>query len=156
MPKHVLAKLEMDLRDLKQALLSGDKTKAETLRGLKSALLNEAIAQGARDSGLDDDQIQKILAKESKKRQEAADLYKQGGAEDRASAELAEKAIIDGYLPEPLGDAEIAKLVDEEVSRVDGAGPQDMGRIIGAVRGRAGNQADGALIAKLVKEKLAQ
>ncbi|HVS79282.1 MAG TPA: GatB/YqeY domain-containing protein [Candidatus Saccharimonadales bacterium] len=143
-------------KDLKQALLSGDKTKAETLRGIKSALLNEAIAQGARDSGLSDDQIQKILARESKKRQEAADLYKQGGSEDRAQAELAEKAIIDAYLPEPMDEAEVAKIVDEEVARVPGATVQNMGQIIGAVRGRTSGQADGALIAKLVKEKLGQ
>ena len=141
-------------QDLKQALLSGDKAKAETLRGIKSALLNEAIAQNARETGLTDEQIQKILAKESKKRQEAADLYKQGGSEDRASAELAEKAIIDGYLPEQMSDEEIAQIVDEEIAKAGSPTMQDMGRIIGAARGRTAGQADGALIAKLVKEKL--
>lgn len=143
-------------KDLKQALLSGDKAKAETLRGLKSAILNEAIAQNARDSGLSDEQIQTILAKESKKRQEAADLYKQGGSDDRASAELAEKAIIDAYLPEQLSEAEINKLVDEEIAKAGSPTMQDMGRIIGAVRGRAGGSSDGALVAKLVKDKLSQ
>ncbi|MBX4197525.1 GatB/YqeY domain-containing protein [Candidatus Saccharibacteria bacterium] len=140
--------------DLKEALLAGDKTKAETLRGLKSALLNEAIAQNARDSGLSDEQIQKILSKESKKRQEAADLYKQGGSDERASAELAEKAIIDAYLPEQLDEAELTKIVDEEVAKAGSPTMQDMGKIIGAVRGRTGGRADGGLIAKLVKERL--
>jgi uncharacterized protein YqeY len=143
-------------KDLKQALLSGDKAKAETLRNVKSALLNEAISQGARETGLSDVQIQKILARESKKRQEAADLYTQGGAADRAASELSEKAIIDAYLPEQLGEAEIAKLVDEEISKADSPTMQDMGRIIGAVRAQAGGTADGALIAKLVKDKLSQ
>jgi uncharacterized protein len=140
--------------DLKQALLSGDKAKTETLRNVKSALLNEAISQGARETGLSDVQIQKILARESKKRQEAADLYTQGGAADRAAAELAEKVIIDAYLPEQLGEVAIAKLVDEEISKAGSPTIQDMGRIIGAVRAQAGGTADGALIAKLVKEKL--
>ncbi len=143
-------------QDLKQALLSGDKAKTETLRGLKSALLNEAIAQNARDTGLSDEQIQKVLAKESKKRQEAADLYKQGGSEERAGAELAEKAIIDAYLPEQMSEEQIAKIVDEEVDKTDSPTMQDMGRIIGAVRSRAGGPADGALIARLVKDKLNQ
>jgi|SRR5579862_7715469 len=143
-------------KDLKEALLGGDKTKAETLRTVKSALLNEAIAQNARDSGLSDEQIQKILARESKKRQEAADLYKQGGAADRAAAELAEKSIIDAYLPEQMSEADISKLVDEEIAKAGSPTIQDMGRIIGAVRGRAGGTADGALIARLVKEKLSQ
>lgn len=143
-------------KDLKQALLSGDKAKAETLRGIKSALLNEAIAQGARDTGLKDEQVQKILARESKKRQEAADLYKQGGSEERASAELAEKAVIDAYLPEQLSEEEVSKIVDEEIAKAGQVTQQDMGRIIGAVRGRTAGQADGGLIARLVKEKLNQ
>lgn len=142
--------------DLKAALLAGDKTKAETLRNVKSALLNEAISQGARETGLSDEQVQKILAKESKKRQEAADLYKQGGADDRASAELAEKAIIDAYLPEQMSEEQVTKIVDEEITKAGSPSLQDMGRIIGAVRGRTAGQADGALIAKLVKDKLEQ
>ena len=143
-------------KDLKEALLSGDKAKAETLRGLKSALLNEAISTGTRDSGLSDEQIQKILARESKKRSEAAELYKQGGAVKRASAELAEKAIIDSYLPKQMDEAEIAKIVDEEITKAGSPAMQDMGRIIAAVRGRTGGRADGAVIAKLVKDKLNQ
>src|SRR4051812_895118 len=103
-------------RDLKTALLAGDKTTAETLRGLKSAILNELISQNARDTGLTDEQIQKILSKESKKRQEAADLYKQGGSEPRAQAELAEKAIIDGYLPEQMSEEQVAKIVDQQIA----------------------------------------
>jgi len=143
-------------KDLKQALLAGDKPKAETLRGIKSALLNEAIAQGARDTGLKDEQVQKILARESKKRQEAADLYKQGGSAERASAELAEKAIIDAYLPEQMSEEEVAKLVEEQISATGAAGMQDMGKVIGAVKAKAGSSADGGLIARLVKEKLNQ
>jgi uncharacterized protein YqeY len=143
-------------KDLKQALLAGDKAKAETLRGIKSALLNEMISQGARDSGLSDEHIQKILARESKKRQEAADLYKQGGSEERARQELAEKAIIDAYLPEQLSEEQIAKLVDEQIAATGAAGPAAMGKVIGAVKAQAGSTADGALIARLAKEKLSQ
>jgi uncharacterized protein YqeY len=143
-------------RDIKTALLAGDKVKAETLRNIKSALLNEAISQGARDTGLSDEQVQKILARESKKRQEAADLYKQGGADDRASAELAEKTIIDAYLPEQMGEGQVAKIVDEEIAEAGQVSLQDMGRIIGAVKSRTAGSADGALIARIVKEKLSR
>lgn len=143
-------------QDLKQALLSGDRQKAETLKGIKSALLNEAIAQNARDTGLSDEQIQKILARESKKRQEAADLYEKGGSPERASAELAEKAVIDAYLPEQLSEAEVAKIVDEQIAKAGQPTMQDMGKIIGAVRDQTGGQADGGLIARLVRERLNQ
>lgn len=143
-------------QNLKTALLKGDKTTAETLRGLKSAILNETIAQNARETGLPDEQIQKILAKEAKKRQEAADLYQQGGSAERAAAELAEKTVIEKYLPAPISEAELAKIVYEELAKVPDATVKDMGRIIGAVRAQAGAGADGSLIAKLVKERLGQ
>ncbi|HSW79145.1 MAG TPA: GatB/YqeY domain-containing protein [Candidatus Babeliales bacterium] len=141
-------------QDLKAALLAGDKPKVETLRNVKSALLNEAISAGARETGLSDEQIQKVLARESKKRAEAAELYHQGGADERAEAELSEKNIIDSYLPEQLSEEQVSQIVDEEISKAGSPTMQDMGRIIGTVRARAGSTADGALIAKLVKEKL--
>jgi uncharacterized protein YqeY len=65
--------------DIKQALLGGDKPRAEVLRGLKSVLLNEKIAKGLRDTGLADDQVLAIIGKEAKKRTESAELYVQGG-----------------------------------------------------------------------------
>ena len=142
--------------DIKTAMLAGDKTKAETLRGLKSALLNEAIAQGARETGLSDEQVQKVLAKEAKKRSEAAELYKQGGSPERADAELAEKVIIDAYLPAQASEAEVKAAVEQEIAKLENPSVQNMGQIIGAVRAKLGAGADGALIAKLVKEKLAQ
>lgn len=141
-------------RDLKAALLAGDKQKAETLRGLKSALLNEMISLNARDSGLNDEQVQKILSRESKKRAEAAELYKKAGEESRAHSELQEKEIIDAYLPAQLSEEEVAAKVEEEVSKLENPTMADMGRLIGAVRAQLGAQADGALIARLVKSAL--
>ncbi len=141
-------------QDLKQALLSGDKHKAETLRNVKSAILNEIISQNARESGLSDDQIQKVLSREAKKRTEAAELYQKAGETARAEAELTEKAIIEAYLPEQLGEEEVAKAVHEELAKLTSPSMSDMGRVIGAVRTRLGSQADGALIAKLVKGAL--
>ncbi|MEX0881466.1 MAG: GatB/YqeY domain-containing protein [Candidatus Saccharimonadales bacterium] len=140
--------------DLKTVLLAGDKPKVETLRGLKSAILNETIALGAKESGLNDEQIQKVLTRESKKRAEAAELYKKGGNNERAEAELAEKAIIDAYLPEQMDEAQIAAAVEEEMTKIESPTIADMGRIIGTVKAKLGAGADGATIARLVKEKL--
>ena len=148
--------LEQIERDLKVALLAGDKTKVETLRGLKSAILNETIAQGAKDSGLNEEQIQKVLARESKKRSEAAELYKKGGNDERAEAELSEKAIIDNYLPEQMDEGQVAAAVDEEIAKMESPSMADMGKIIGAVRANLGAGADGSVIARLVKEKINQ
>lgn len=135
-------------------MLGGDKKKAETLRNLKSALLNEAIAQNARNSGLSDDQMQKVLARESKKRLEAAELYKNANELPRAEVELEENAIIQAYLPKPASEAEIARVIKEEISKMESPSPADIGKLIGATRARVGAGADGAVIARLVKSEL--
>lgn len=141
-------------QDIKAAMLAKESDKVTTLRGLKASILNAEVASGAREEGLSDDAVIALLQKEAKKRQDSADLYVQGGAQDKADAELAEKAIIDAYLPAQLGEEEVAAIVNEVVAEIQPAGMQDMGRVIGAVKQKTGAQADGALIAKLVKESL--
>jgi len=143
-------------QDLKAALLGGDKVTTESLRGLKAALLSVKVEQGKRDTGLTDDEVTVILSKEAKKRQESADLFKQGGNQEKAEAELTEKALIEKYLPAQLSEEEIAKLVDEAIAATGANGPQAMGQVIGAVRAKAGASADGAVIARIAKERLAQ
>jgi uncharacterized protein YqeY len=142
-------------QDIKTALLAGNSVKATTLRGLKAALLNVKVAEGKRDSGLSDAEVISVFAKQAKQRQESADLYKQGGNGEKAEAELTEKALIETYLPEQLSEEEIGKMIDEAIEQTGAAGPQDMGRVIGAVKARTGASADGSVIARLAKEKLA-
>lgn len=147
--------LEQQLeQDIKAALLAGDSKRATTLRGLKAVLLNVKVAQGKRDEGLADEDVLSIFAKEAKKRQESADLYAQGDRAELAETELAEKAIIDAYLPEQLGEDEIQSLIDAVIAETGAAGPQAMGQVIGQVKAKAGPAADGGMIARLVKEKL--
>lgn len=141
-------------QDLKAALLAGDKVLATTLRSLKSAILYAEVAQGSRGQGLSDEEIITLLAKEAKKRQESADLYKQGGNEEKAEAELAEKKVIESYLPQQLSDDELIGMIDAAIKDLGVSGVSGMGQVIGAVKQKAGSQADGARIAKLVKERL--
>jgi uncharacterized protein YqeY len=140
--------------DLKAALLGGDRFVAETLRTLKAAILNEEVAQSKRDVGLNDDEIEKIIAKEVKKRNEAAALYDQNMREDSAANERREAEILGKYLPEQLNDAELKTIVDAKVAELEATGPQMMGQVIGAVKKEVGNRADGAMIAQLVKQAL--
>ena len=140
--------------DVKAAMLAGDSLRLETLRGLKSTILYAEVAAGKRETGLDDESIVSLFAKEAKKRQESAELYVQGGSQDRADKELTEKAIIEEYLPAQLSEAELTVIIDEIISQVKPEGPQQMGQVIGQVKSRVGNTADGALVARLVKEKL--
>jgi uncharacterized protein YqeY len=143
-------------QDLKQALLGRDARTATTLRGIKSAVLYAKVAQGLpRDVPTSDAVITAVLKKEAKKRQESADLYRQGGSEDRATNELAEKAIIERYLPTALDESQIISLIDEAIAESsDAVDVRSMGRIIGHVQAKAAGAADGAMIARLVKERL--
>lgn len=141
-------------QDLKAALLSGNKTLATTLRGLKSVLLYAEVAQGNRETGLADDEVIALFAKEAKKRQESADLYIQGGNSERAEAELAEKAVIEQYLPQQLGDDELFAVVDKVIAEIGTVTPQMMGQVIAKVRDIVGASADGARIASAVKTRM--
>lgn len=140
-------------QDIKAAMLAGQKDTVTTLRGLKSAILYAEVASGQRSEGLTEDEILGVLAKEAKKRQESADLFEKGGNTEKAEAEKVEKALIESYLPEQLSRDEIADIVREVVSEL-GNDKQAMGRIIGAVKQRTGNSADGAVIAQIVKDAL--
>jgi uncharacterized protein YqeY len=141
--------------DLKTAMLAGDKVLVTTLRGLKSAVLNMEIAKGARETGLPETEVIDILAKESKKRQESADMYTQGNSPERAAAELEEKSVIEKYLPKQMDESEISTVIDEIMKSMPEAGQGQMGQIIGAVKARTAGSADGGVIARLIKEKLA-
>ena len=138
--------------DIKQALLGGDKSRAEVLRGLKSVLLNEKIAKGLRDTGLTDEQVMTLIAREVKKRNESAEMYAKADAKDRADKELSEKAVLEEYLPKQMSDEELATVVADIVSLL-GVDAQ-MGQVIGAVRQKVGASADGGRIAAAVKAKL--
>jgi len=141
--------------DVKAALLAGDSLRVDTLRGLKSVILYADVAAKKRDSGgIPDDEILSLFAKEAKKRQESADLYVQGGSQERADKELTEKAIVESYLPEQLSIEELTKLVDEVITEQGAEGMQAMGKVISAIKSKAGNTVDGAKVAELVKERL--
>lgn len=139
--------------DLKAALLGGDKVTATTIRGLKSTLLYAKVAAKTRDT-LPDEQVIEIFRKEAKKRQESADLFRQGGNQEKAEAELAEKQLIEKYLPAQLDDEAVASIVDEVIAELGATDSSMMGRIIGGVKAKTGAAADGSVIARIVKEKL--
>ena len=140
--------------DLKTAMIARDTVRTQTLQGLKAAILNEEVAKKVRDEGLDDSSIEQIIAREVKKRDEAAQLYDQGGNAESAAKERTEKEILAVYLPKQLSESELSELVATVVETMQPEGMKDMGKVIGAVKAQVGNAGDGALIAKLVKEKL--
>jgi uncharacterized protein len=134
--------------DLKKAMLAGDKFKVDTLKGVKTAI---QYAQVAKAGVLDEDETVSVVAKEAKKRSEAAALYASSGDQSREAAELNEKKIIDEYLPQQLSEDEITHIITEIIGTNKDIDPKMIGSIIGQVKAKAGATADGSVIARLVK-----
>ncbi|HWM18897.1 MAG TPA: GatB/YqeY domain-containing protein [Ilumatobacteraceae bacterium] len=153
-----MSKLEDQLQhDLTAAMKARDELATSTLRMVRAALMNVAVA-GAEAIELGDDQVIDVLRSEAKKRSEAAEVYAAAGRTESAAKELAERAVIERYLPAAMGDDELATIVAEEIARAaaDGVtGPKGTGVVIKAVRERVGTGADGARIAASVKALLA-
>ncbi|NBU34407.1 hypothetical protein EB118_13270 [bacterium] len=142
--------------DLKTSMLARDNFTTDVIKGLKSAILYAEVAAGKRDEGLSDDEILAVFKKESKKRQESADMYTQGNSLDKADKELREKAIIDAYLPAQLDEATVNTMIDTALADLGISAPtrQDMGKIIGAVKAKGGAELDGSMLAKLVNSRI--
>jgi len=139
-------------KDLKAAMLGGQSGQVTILRGLKSSLKNEQIKL-RRD--LTDDEAIAVLRREAKQRDESAAVYTSGGAGDKAEQELAEKAIIEAYLPAMMPTEDIDGLVDQAIDKL-GADSQNIGIIIGQVMSEAKGLADGRQVAEAVKRKLSR
>ncbi|MGB3945691.1 MAG: GatB/YqeY domain-containing protein [Candidatus Saccharimonadales bacterium] len=149
-----MALAETIQNDLKAALLGGDRFKGDVLRNLKAAVLNEEVALGKRDEGLADEEIEKVIAREVKKRHESIKLYEANNRPELAEDEKAELAVLETYLPQQLTESEIVSIVDETIEDMGVVGMQAMGMVIKAVKEKVGNTADGATLARVVKEKL--
>jgi uncharacterized protein YqeY len=144
--------------DLKEAMLARDTQRVDVLKGLKSAIQYEEVAKSKREQGLDDSEILAVLKKESKKRQDSVDMYTKGGNAEKAQAETEEKAIIDSYLPKQLNQEAVNELINTAISElgINELSKQDMGKIMGAVKSKTGPELDGAMLAKLVQERINQ
>jgi uncharacterized protein YqeY len=149
-----LALAETIQNDLKAALLGGDRFKGDVLRNLKAAILNEEVAQGKRDEGLGEADIERVIAREVKKRYESIKLYETNGRPELAEAEKAEVGVLEEYLPQQLRESEVVDIVEATIEEKGATGMQSMGLVIKAVKDKVGNTADGATLARIVKEKL--
>ena len=136
--------------DLKTAMLARNAFETTVLRGLKASILDEEVKLGKREEGLNDTEIETLVAREVKKRKEAASLLD----EERAENELKEAEILSKYLPEMASEEEIRAAVKDEISTMGEGSIKQMGAIIGKMKAKFGNSADGAVLAKIVKEEL--
>ncbi|MGM9705883.1 MAG: GatB/YqeY domain-containing protein [Prevotella sp.] len=140
--------------DIKAAMKARDKVRLDTLRNIKKVFLEAKTAPGANDT-LSDADAMKILQKLAKQGRESAQTYIDNGRADLAEVESAQAAVIEEYLPEPLTESQIEAVVSEIIASVGAQGMKDMGRVMGQASARLAGQADGRVIATVVKKLLA-
>jgi len=140
---------------LKEAMKAKNERAVSTLRLVNSSLKNADIeARGAGKPALDDAAVLSVLQKMIKQRQESVELYKKGGRDDLVKQEEEEIAIISGYLPKQMSEAEMAAAIDAAIKETGAAGMKDMGKVIGVLRGKYAGQMDMAKASAAVKAKL--
>ena len=140
--------------EMKAAFLGGDRFRGDILRNLKAAILSEEVAKLKRDTGLSDEEIETVIAREVKRRVESIRLFRENDREDLAEPEEKEMAVLEEFLPEKMTEEELTKVVKAKIEELSASDPSDMGRVIGATKQVVGNSADGALLASIVKNLL--
>lgn len=154
-----MAELKSQLRtDLTAAMKAQDKLRTATLRMLLAAIQTEEVS-GKQARELTDEDVLKVLAREARRRTEAAEIYTENGRGELAAEEHAEARIIEEYLPTPLSDAELADVVDTAIAQVAeeiGERPhmKQMGQVMKAATAIAAGKADGSRLSAAVRDRL--
>ena len=139
--------------DMKAAMKSGDKDTLGVIR-----LINAAIKQREVDERieLDDAAVIAVLEKAVKQRKDSISQYEAASREDLAAIERAEMAVIERYLPEKMGEAEVLSAIDAAITETGAAGPADMGKLMAVLKPKLAGQADMGQVSALVKQRLSK
>ncbi len=134
--------------DLVTAMKAGDTVAKNTIRAVMTAVKTAEAAEAAQE--LSEADVLKLIAIQVKQRTEAAEIFQDAGEQERADAEIAERVVLQRYLPEPLSDAELATLVADVITQGGYTNKKDMGAAIKDVMARAGGRVDGRRVSAAV------
>lgn len=141
-------------KDIATAMKAKDKVALEALRNIKKVFIEAKTAPGS-DGELADATALKILQKLAKQGRDVATLYTSQNRQDLADAELAQVAVIESYLPQPMSEAEIEAAVKEIIATTGATSIKEMGKVMGAANKQLAGKADGKTISEIVKRLLA-
>lgn len=141
-------------QEIKQAMLAKDQAKLRGLRAIKAAILLAKTEKGHAEEITADAEI-KILQRLVKQRKESAGIYKEQGREDLYQVEQEEIDVISQFLPQQLGEAEIAQVIARIITELGATSIKEMGKVMGLANKELAGKADGKLIGELVKAQLA-
>ena len=137
--------------DIKEAMRAKDTARRDTLRNLSAAIKQIEVDERKE---LTESDVEAILTKYAKQREDALNQFKEAGRDDLVAKEEAELAIVRSYLPEPLSDDELKEAVESIVTELKATSMKDMGKIMGTIKQKYGSRADGSKVNRIVKEIL--
>ncbi|HET7218573.1 MAG TPA: GatB/YqeY domain-containing protein [Vicinamibacterales bacterium] len=144
--------IERISQDIAAAMRSKDATRLAALRMAKAALMNREVEKG---KALDEAESQQVMASLIKQRRDSIEQFRKGGRNDLADKEAAEITTLETYLPPPIDQAALERLVDEAITETGAAGAKDLGRVMKAVMPKlAGQTVDGKMVNEIVRRKL--
>ena len=145
----LIARIEEELRE---ATLARDAERRDTLRLILSSLRG---AEKELQRPLKDDEELQVLQRERKRRNEAAEAFREGGRDEQADAEERELVVLEEFMPAPLSEDAIEEIVDNVIAEVGATSMRDLGRVMADVMPQVAGRADGSAVSQLVREKLA-
>ena len=137
--------------DVKAAMRAGDARRRDALRLLLAAVKQREVDERKE---LADADVVSVIDRMTKQRRESIAQFEKGGRQDLAQKEQFELELLQGYMPQAMSDAEIATAVAEAISATGAKGPADMGKVMGALKGKLAGRADLGKVSSLVKAKL--
>lgn len=139
--------------DIKAAMRARDSERLSTLRLVSAAIKQKEVDERV---SLDDAAVLAVLEKMIKQRKDSIAQFQAGGRQDLVDKEQAELAVLAGYMPEQMSESDVAAAVVAGIAAVGASGPQDMGKVMAALKPQLAGKADMGLVSKLLKEKLSK
>ena len=140
--------------ELKAAMKAGEKRRVGTIRMIMAALKDKEIEARGQGKTVSDEDILALLQKMTKSRKESQEIYEKAGRADLAAQEREEIAIIQGFLPQQLSEAEVAQAIAAAIAETKASSIKDMGKVVGALKGKYAGRMDFAKASALVKRML--
>ena len=138
--------------EVKEAMLARDAPRRDALRLILNSLRS---AEKDLQRPLSAEEELQVLQRERKRRNEAAEAFRAGGREEQAKQEEAELAVLEEFMPTPLSEEELERIVDDAIAETGATSLRDMGRVMADVMPQIAGRADGSFVGQLVREKLA-
>jgi len=138
---------------IKDSMKEKNRLRLDSLRAIKSAILIEKTKSGSKDQ-IEESVVLKILQKMVKQRNDSAKIYLEQNRKELAEVEVSQANIISEFLPTQLSESELLEMIDKVIEEVSAESMKDMGKVISIVNKRVSGQAEGGVIAEIVKKKL--